>query len=211
MTTLENAGFVWLRKALDAQEVSTLSESISWSSLYGTRAIILNTDLRIKLTQLIEPLLPNAKIIRLAAFNKTAENNWTLPWHQDRVVVARKKTDDLKFTNWTRKSHYWHCEPPIEYLGNMLFARIYLDDAGTNTGDIQLAQGSHKFGKIPHANIETVLSTCPTVKCNGQVGDVLIVKALTLHRSGKSQSAAPRKALRVDFSNNVKICKLVGL
>lgn len=93
----------------------------------------------------------------------------------------------------------------------MLFARIYLDDAGIDAGDIQLAQSSHKFGKIPHANIETTLPICPTVECEGHAGDVLFVKALTLHRSRKSQSGMPRRALRVDFSNHAEVCRLAGL
>ena len=34
---------------------------------------------------------PNARPVRVIAFNKTEGNNWTLPWHQDRVVALRER------------------------------------------------------------------------------------------------------------------------
>ena len=144
-------------------------------------------------------LLPGARPVRVIAFNKTETNNWTLPWHQDRVVALRARVDMPGFANWTNKAGIWHAEPPIELLQRMLFARIHLDDAGGENGCLQLALGTHTRGKIAAADAEAIAEASPMENCVAGRGDVLFAKALILHRSSPSRSSVSRRAIRIDY------------
>jgi len=135
----------------------------------------------------------------VVAFNKTEANNWTLPWHQDRVVALRERVEAPGFTNWTNKAGIWHAEAPIALLERMIFARVHLDPAGEPNGCLQLALGTHNQGKIPAADAERIAEAAPIENCIAARGDVLFAKALILHRSSSSRADSSRRAIRIDY------------
>ena len=147
----------------------------------------------------IGQLLPNARPVRALIFDKNNDVNWSVPWHQDRVVAVKGKHDIKGFGAWTTKAGIWHTEPPIEILENMVFIRIHFDDCNAQKGALELALGSHKYGRIRSDDALRIAKKLPKEICEAQRGDVLIVKALTLHRSRKSISPGRRRALRVDY------------
>lgn len=144
-------------------------------------------------------LLPGARPVRIVAFNKTDANNWTLPWHQDRVVALRERIETPGFTNWSNKAGIWHAEPPTELLERMIFARIHLDPADEDNGCLQLALGTHAHGKVAALEAAAIASSALIDNCVVERGDVLFAKALILHRSTPSRSRAGRRAVRVDY------------
>lgn len=137
--------------------------------------------------------------LRAVGFNKSKEVNWSLPWHQDRVVAMPLRTDNSDFKNWSRKSGIWHCEPPAEILAQIAFAYIAFDDVVGGSGGLEIAEDTHRYGAIPeaeiNARIETSMTACPDMV----TGQVLLVSALTLHRSAPMKINANRRALRIDF------------
>jgi hypothetical protein len=58
-----------------------------------------------------------SKPVRVLAFDKTPESNWSLGWHQDRVIVVKHRRDLLGFGTWTLKGDIPHVEAPLEYFG----------------------------------------------------------------------------------------------
>lgn len=192
---LEDEGRVWLRAALNADALYAFDE-VCRSDAPGQRLQLAAPSV---LNGLARQLLPNARPVRVIAFNKTETNNWTLPWHQDRVVALRERVETDDFTNWTNKAGIWHAEPPIALLQNMIFARIHLDPADTENGCLQLALGTHALGKVAAADADTVANAAPIENCTAQRGDVLFAKALILHRSSPSLSAGNRRAIRIDY------------
>ncbi|MBK6705285.1 MAG: phytanoyl-CoA dioxygenase family protein [Caulobacteraceae bacterium] len=152
-----------------------------------------------ELDELAASLLPGARPVRIIAFNKTEANNWTLPWHQDRVVALRERAETPGFTNWTNKAGIWHAEPPIELLERILFARIHLDPADSDNGCLQLALGTHARGKIASADADALAQSVSIEDCVAERGDVLFAKALILHRSSPSRTSAGRRAIRIDY------------
>ena len=122
-----------------------------------------------------------------------------MPWHQDRVIAVKEKHDIEGFGAWTKKAGVWHTEPPIKILENMVFIRIHLDDCSAQNGALELALGSHKYGRIRSEDAVGIVQKLPQDICDAQRGDVLIAKALTLHRSYKSTSLSRRRALRIDY------------
>jgi ectoine hydroxylase-related dioxygenase (phytanoyl-CoA dioxygenase family) len=152
--------------------------------------------------QLARRVLAAARPVRLVAFNKSEASNWSLPWHQDRVIAVRERFDLPGYVNWTRKVGVWHVEPPTEILQRMLFARVHLDRATEENGCMELALGSDAFAKVIDSAAEPIANRPGAQRelCIAERGDVLLVKALTLHRSRASQSVGERRALRIDYA-----------
>ena len=152
-----------------------------------------------EVTAIARIIMARAQPVRIVAFDKNQEENWTLPWHQDRVVALQQRVDVPGFTNWTRKDGIWHAEPPIELLHRMSFARVHLDPATAENGCLQLALGTHKHGKVSASDAEAVALGSLIEDCVAERGDILFAKALILHRSAPSRSSVGRRAIRVDY------------
>lgn len=153
-----------------------------------------------RLASRVREFLPGAKPVRFVAFNKTASINWALPWHQDRVIAVQEKHVVSGFNAWTRKAGVWHVEPPIQILQEMIFARVHLDDADQDSGCMELALGTHRQGRILAEDASGVGAVGPSEICMAKRGDVLLVKALSLHRSLRAVAAVSRRVLRIDYS-----------
>jgi len=192
---LEDEGRLWVREALNEHDLNLLVTASKTKAVAGNRLEWSDTlakaaGISSKLNDLAQTILPNAKPVRFVSFNKASSLNWTLPWHQDRVIAVNDRVDVKGFENWSQKAGLWHCEPPTKILEKMIFARVHL------------LVGSHKYGKILSEDIEGIVAELPKEACIAKRGDVLFVKALTLHRSQASSSQSSRRALRVDYSNH---------
>jgi len=194
--SLEAEGRAWERCGLTPAELGALDVACAVDGAPGRRSLI---EPPTALNALAAELLPGARPVRVVVFNKTEANNWTLPWHQDRVIALRERIETPGFTNWTNKAGIWHAEPPIELLERMIFARIHLDPADTENGCLQLALGTHAQGKIAATDADAVASATPIENCIAQRGDVLFAKALILHRSSPSRTTMGRRAIRIDY------------
>ena len=195
---LEQEGRVWFRRALSDVSLRALDKSAGVEGRPGERlATLVGTQ---DVDALAQKLLPGARPVRVVAFNKTEASNWTLPWHQDRVVALRERIETPDFSNWTKKSGIWHAEPPIELLERMIFARIHLDPSDAENGCLQVALGTHSRGKIAAADADAVAGAASIEDCVAERGDVLFAKALILHRSSPSRTNAGRRAVRIDYS-----------
>jgi phytanoyl-CoA dioxygenase PhyH len=144
--------------------------------------------------------LPGCRPVRVVAFEKTEQSNWSLPWHQDRVIAVREKHEVAGFSTWSRKGDVWHCEPPLPYLDRMMFARLHIDAANETNGGLELALGTHKLGRVSAAEAHSRAQQAICEMCVAEAGDVLLAKALTLHRSQSSSVTRQRRAIRIDFS-----------
>ena len=193
---MREVGRVWIRSALPEEALRALDAACDTGESPGQRLLI---NLPTALTALARQLLPSARPVRVIAFNKSEANNWTLPWHQDRVVALRERAEMPGYTNWTNKVGIWHAEPPIELLEGMLFARVHLDPADTDNGCLQLALGTHARGKIAAADAAAIANASSIEDCVAQRGDILFAKALILHRSSPSRTNAGRRAIRIDY------------
>jgi len=198
---LERDGRVWFRDAIAEADLAALDRACDLDGTPGTRLgwnSILASSLR-SVSDLAMQLIAGARPVRLVAFEKNEDMNWALPWHQDRVISLRERKDVDGFSNWTRKQGVWHAEPPVQLLDRMIFARVHLDAAAEGDGCLELSVGSHRRGKMAERDIPAAVDDEATELCHARRGDVLFAKALILHRSRASQSAARRRALRIDY------------
>lgn len=203
---LESTGRVWLRDVLGADDLAILDSVFSETTKVGQRlapssAIWEALGKKGAIANALNHIMPDAFPTRVVSFNKTATQNWGVPWHQDRVIAAAAKCDHPDFDNWSQKGGIWHCEPPISVLDKMLFLRIHLDDDIDGNGAMEIAKGSHVHGRVPASKAEDIAAKYETEICRGKRGDVLVLKMLTLHRSSPAAVAGTRRVLRVDYAN----------
>ena len=201
----QQTGRAWHRSVLEQDELSEFAAAcdirkgpgarIAWSETLGR---IIGEQSR--LCRLIRDYVPYASPVRIVSFNKTAETNWGVPWHQDRVVALAEREEVPGFSVWKRQGDFWHVEPPPDLLGNMVFARVFIDPCDKHNGAMEYAVGSHSAGRVPADRARTVAMTYNTEFEDAAPGDVLILKALTLHRSTSSAAATHRRAVRIDFA-----------
>lgn len=200
----ELKGRLWFRKALTATDIETLGHAFPDDGLAGARldpaALYATLQALTNLSGIVDQFGSGFRPVRIVSFDKSADRNWAVPWHQDRVVAVADQADVEGYSNWSQKAGMWHCEPPEDVLEEMLFVRIHLDACDPSSGAMEMALGSHNLGKVGAAQAQQLASTHQTEICNAETGDVLVLKMLTLHRSLPSQTASHRRTLRVDYA-----------
>ena len=200
---LDRDGRLWLRDLVPAEELRTLK--LLWElhdapgARVHARTPLFNTILNGAVTKEIVRLWPDMRPVRLVAFDKTAELNWGVPWHRDRVIAVKERIEAPGFFNWSNKRGQWHCEPPQAILEEMLFVRVHLDASLESNGAMQIAIGSHRAGKT--AIVKDTAAEFAIETTAAAPGDVLVLLMLTLHRSLPAQSGEPRRALRIDYAS----------
>lgn len=203
---LETLGRVWLRNALKPDQVDRLARFCGAGSFPGARLKV-STELRRilarcrVLARCLALIDVDAAPVRLVAFNKTRSANWAVPWHQDRVVAVTEKVDAPDYSNWIPKGTFWHCEPPLSLMTHMVFVRINLDACDESNGALELALGSHIRGRVAAGQAAEIAAASDVEICRAEPGDILIAKALILHRSRSAVIPMQRRALRLDYAN----------
>jgi ectoine hydroxylase-related dioxygenase (phytanoyl-CoA dioxygenase family) len=173
----ERDGRVWLRNALLGENLIAFDRAWDLGARPGARLATtgpLSKALAFDspLSAIVAELLPLARAVRVISFNKTPQNNWGVPWHQDRVISVREKHALPGYGNWSQKNGIWHCEPPLALLDRMLFVRLHLDDTDNENGAMQIVPGSHKEGVIPADSAAAFARSRPTEICHARRGDV---------------------------------------
>jgi hypothetical protein len=141
-----------------------------------------------------------ASPVRAILFDKTPSANWSLAWHQDRVVAVRERVEVEGFGPWTRKHGALHVAPPFEILACMLTIRIHLDPTPETNAPLLIAPGSHLLGKIPEVEVAGVVAKCGVKACLAAAGDIWTYATPILHASEKATIAAHRRVLQVDYA-----------
>jgi len=141
-----------------------------------------------------------ARPVRALFFDKNAERNWALGWHQDRTVAVRARREVPGFSAWTVKAGIHHVVPPFEYLERMLLLRVHLDDAGADNAPLLVVPGSHRLGRIAEPDIASVVDRLGTAACLAETGDVWACAAPVLHASERAAAPARRRVLQLSYS-----------
>src|SRR5690242_14987594 len=74
--------------------------------------------------------------VRGIFFDKPAEANWKVPFHQDVTIEVQARKEAPGFENWTVKGGVQHVQPPTEILQRMVSVRLHLDDSRSENGPL---------------------------------------------------------------------------
>jgi hypothetical protein len=140
------------------------------------------------------------RAVRAVLFDKSAEVNWALGWHQDRTICVQQRIDVSGFGPWTVKNGLLHVEPPFAILQRMITVRLHLDPVGAQNGPLLIAPGSHRFGKLLESQIPERVVACGSYACFAQPGDAWLYSTPILHASDRSSEPSRRRVLQVDLS-----------
>lgn len=143
---------------------------------------------------------PEARPVRAILFDKTAERNWALGWHQDRTIVVKERIDADGFGPWTVKSGLIQVEPPFEILERMVTLRVHLDAVNLSNAPLRIVPGSQRLGRLPEAKIECVVATFGERLCLAKRGDVWLYATPIVHASLAADLPRRRRVLQVDYS-----------
>ena len=123
----------------------------------------------------------DVSIFRAMFMNKPAQQGTILPWHQD-VGVGWGVDNDPTVTVWAA-----------------------LDPATVENGCMQVVPGSHKRGVISkrHFPSEEQLAECAPpgseIDLEAEVGEVILLNNLLLHRSGINPTGQSRRAFSIAY------------
>lgn len=152
-----------------------------------------------------------AKPVRALLFNKTAEINWGLGWHQDRTICVKEKREVEGFGPWTVKRGMNHVAPPFEMLAQMVTLRVHLDDVPEMNAPLLIAPGSHRLGCVGVNEIAGAVERCGVRACLAKAGDVWLYSTPILHASAASEVPQRRRVLQIDYAAFDLPCELEWL
>lgn len=145
---------------------------------------------------------PRSRAVRAILFDKTAETNWSLSWHQDRTICVRKRIEVTGYGPWTVKSGMQHVAPPFDLLSRMVTLRVHLDDVPKDNAPLMIIPGSHRLGRIAEAGIDDIVSRLGQQPCLAAAGDIWAYSTPIVHGSQAAMCPARRRVLQVDFSGD---------
>nr|WP_293855340.1 phytanoyl-CoA dioxygenase family protein [Sphingomonas sp. SCN 67-18] len=143
---------------------------------------------------------PRTRAVRAILFDKTADTNWSLAWHQDRTICVRRKIEVDGFGPWTTKGGMQHVAPPFALLAHMVTLRVHLDPVGPDNAPLLIAPGSYRRGKVPTKLVGEVVRQCGVRACLAEAGDVWLYATPILHASEAASNPVHRRVLQVDFA-----------
>jgi len=141
-----------------------------------------------------------ARPVRAVLFDKTAEANWAVAWHQDRTIAVAERVEAEGFGPWSRKDGALHVMPPVAVLEQMATVRIHLDPCGPENAPLRVALASHRRGLVPAAEAARAAGEHQELICLAEAGDVWAYSTPILHASDRSRSPSRRRALQVDYA-----------
>lgn len=153
------------------------------------------------LRALVEPVLgTSARVVRGILFDKTADANWKVAWHQDVTIAVRERRDAEGFGAWSVKAGVTHVQPPAAVLERMLTLRVHLDTADETNGALQVLAGSHADGRLSAEQIDERRTRCAPTLCRVGRGGVLAMRPLLLHASSRAALPCRRRVLHFEYA-----------
>ena len=150
---------------------------------------------------LVEPVLGERFFpVRGILFDKIADANWKVPWHQDVTIAVQERVETEGFGPWSMKADVLHVQPPAEILEHMVSVRLHLDNCGEENGALRVIPGSHLCGRIPEDDIATMRKSAEVV-CAVGAGGALLMRPLLLHASSPSRVQGHRRVVHLDFAS----------
>jgi ectoine hydroxylase-related dioxygenase (phytanoyl-CoA dioxygenase family) len=216
MSSLQRQGFEIIPQFIPEKTILELGVSLDEVSLTRSRAGIRNalqvaavrslaTDE--KLVNLARHALGDHAIpFRATLFDKSADSNWLVVWHQDTALPLRKRKDVAGWGPWSIKEGVLCAHAPASALEHVLTIRVHLDDSNDENGSLRVLPGSHTTGVLSDDAIHDLSVKTPAVDCYVPSGGILLMRPLIVHASSKAKTKnARRRVLHIEYAPSLKM------
>jgi len=177
-----HAGGVGSRSWLDEQWCQTLAQSIRQHPAIGC-------------------LLPADSVaVQCTYFEKSQDQNWLVPIHQDVSIPVREEVADPNLVGWSEKQGVTFVQPPEPLLQNLVAVRLHIDACGIDDGALRVVPGSHRLGRLDNEKALALRTEMGEVVCPVTKGGALLIKPLALHASSKATGTSRRRVLHFVFA-----------
>jgi ectoine hydroxylase-related dioxygenase (phytanoyl-CoA dioxygenase family) len=151
--------------------------------------------------RLVDPLLgPNAFPVQGIFFDKPADANWKVPWHQDLSIPVKARVETPAFGPWSVKAGVPHVQAPSALLERMLIVRLHLDENTKENGPLRVIAGSHRSGRLTKVQIERWRKRGEEIVCTVPRGGALLMRPLLLHASSATRTPAHRRVIHLVYA-----------
>jgi len=209
-TELEERGFAIRDGVFSSEEMLQIADRLERSNLKRSKAGIrhlLNNgaiaDLAVdtRLLNLAQRILgPEAIPFHATLFDKSAEVNWLVVWHQDTALPLREKCETHGWGPWSVKAGVIYAHAPASALCQVLTLRIHLDDSKLENGPLRVLPKTHQKGVMSDDNIAHLAAQIAPISCVVRQGGVLAMRPLIVHASSKSRSEIPRRVIHIEYA-----------
>lgn len=142
---------------------------------------------------------------RATLFDKSADANWLVAWHQDTALPLRVRVDDPEWGPWSTKAGVLYAHAPAWALERVVALRVHLDDSTSTNGPLRVLPDTHRGGVLPDEEVERLAFQIAPVDCTTAAGGVIAMRPLTIHASSKSIDDQPRRVLHIEYADSVKL------
>lgn len=195
-------------------EIATLLDSTNRSRA-GRRHLLSQDPVRAlandprMLALAAEAIGPSAAPFKATLFDKSANSNWLVVWHQDIALPIRARGEAAGWGPWSIKGGQLYAHAPAAALEQVVALRVHLDDSTSRNGPLRVLPGTHALGRLSEQRIRELAREVSSVECTVGAGGVVTMRPLIVHASSKSRSPAPRRVLHVEYATAVDLgCKI---
>jgi ectoine hydroxylase-related dioxygenase (phytanoyl-CoA dioxygenase family) len=207
---VEASGFAILPDVLQTDEITLLLESLADLEPRRSRAGIRHLlghpavaavarDSRL-LAIAQEVLGDEASPFRATLFDKSPDSNWLITWHQDTALPLHEKRDTPGWGPWSVKEGVAYAHAPTTALCQVVALRLHLDDSNDQNGPLRVLPGTHTRGVLSDDAVLQLSRDRQAIDCLVPTGGIVAMRPLLVHASSKSQVAAPRRVLHIEYA-----------
>jgi ectoine hydroxylase-related dioxygenase (phytanoyl-CoA dioxygenase family) len=142
---------------------------------------------------------------RATLFDKSARANWLVAWHQDTALPLESRNESAEWGPCSVKAGILYAHAPAWALSRVLALRISLDASTSENGPLRVIPGSHLGGVLCDDEILELARTRENVEALVPRGGVLAMRPLLVHSSSKSRGSEPRRALHIEYADDLDL------
>ena len=203
--SLEEDGFTCVPLAIPEVLCARIRESVAFSDVAGSRLLLREPLVsqavqHLRISSPVAALLPaNAVAVQCSLFSKSAASNWLVPPHQDLSIPVAEHVPASELGSWSEKEGLLFVQPPAELLSQLVAVRIQLDSPSPHSGELRVAPGTHRLGRIAAAHVTRVAPISAMHACVVPRAGALIMRPLLVHASRKAAVGTVRRVLHLLF------------
>jgi ectoine hydroxylase-related dioxygenase (phytanoyl-CoA dioxygenase family) len=212
---MNSQGFAIIANSFARDEMRALADSLERRPLLrsraGARHLMRHPDVAAlamdsRLLAMARPVLgPGATPFRATLFDKSADANWLVAWHQDTALPLDKRFEVPGWSAWSEKYGVLYAHGPADALEQVLALRIHLDDSDDDNGPLRVISGSHIAGVMTDAQVLELAARNPSTTCEVKAGGVIAMRPLIVHASSKVRADRPRRVLHIEYATSLEI------